>query len=581
MAITKLMHMKESSLKSASIHLKNCIKYIENEDKTEHGMYIAANNCHLETAFEEMIETKKYYGKEDKRQGYHFVISFKPGETDESTAFDIAHKFVREYLKDYEAVYSVHNDQKHIHAHIVFNSVNCMTGLKYHYNDGDWERDIQPIVDRLCIEHGLSPLEYHIDEYVGKDGQIHEKRRYSQNVSWNAVMQRDIDECIEKSKDFKDFLKHLKEDFNYTINVENRKDTTIKAPGMKKNRRLKGTSIGEDYSEAAIRMRIAVRNGKYIYERCVPPEIIKISRMPKQQYIKFIKWDKMTPFQRERLKAMMIRRQLSITNGPLWYKKAKASEFNKAVENYQYIMKLGLKSERDALKRYYNINEKILINTKKRYFIRQEIRRIKQEAMEMDKSSEEYLKLIEQVKAAADEAEICKENIKNLTYEKYRCKRLLSEDVSDIVGRHDDIMYKNWKLEKDIHSLEKDIESSKKENSSKKEKKHKKDSSDAKDTGKLDITISKELIFGENDSSIKTRVPGTWGNNVRYIWIDKDKAMEIHNGKTILTFLESDKEYELYSEDNGVIETIKGEDLYKSHYDPVSKKVRRSPQNSK
>ena len=289
----------------------------------------------------------------------------------------------------------------------------------------------------------------------------------------------------------------------------------------------------------------------------------------------------MTPFQRERLKAMMIRRQLSITNGPLWYKKAKASEFNKAVENYQYIMKLGLKSERDALKRYYNINEKILINTKKRYFIRQEIRRIKQEAMEMDKSSEEYLKLIEQVKAAADEAEICKENIKNLTYEKYRCKRLLSEDVSDIVGRHDDIMYKNWKLEKYIHSLEKDIESSKKENSSKKEKKHKKDSSDAKETGKLDITISKELIFGENDSSIKTRVPGTWGNNVRYIWIDKDKAMEIHNGKTILTFLESDKEYELYSEDNGVIETIKGEDLYKSHYDPVSKKVRRSPQNSK
>lgn len=581
MAITKLMHMKESSLKSASIHLKNCIKYIENEDKTEHGMYIAANNCHLETAFEEMIETKKYYGKEDKRQGYHFVISFKPGETDESTAFDIAHKFVREYLKDYEAVYSVHNDQKHIHAHIVFNSVNCMTGLKYHYNDGDWERDIQPIVDRLCIEHGLSPLEYHIDEYVGKDGQIHEKRRYSQNVSWNAVMQRDIDECIEKSKDFDDFLKHLKEDFNYTINVTDRKYITIKAPGMKKCRRLKGTSLGADYSEAAIEMRIAVRNGRYVYEKCNPPAIIKVSRIPKQQYIKFIKWDKMTPFQKERFKAMMIRRQFCKTNGPLWYKKVKASDFNRAVENYQFAVKSGFKSQKDAIRKYYSLDNIIEENVKKRYLIRQKIQRLEHEAVKMDQASKAYSNLIEQLKSAAVEAQKCSENIKNLTYEKYRCKRLLSEDVSDIVGRHDDIMYKNWKLEKDIHSLEKDIESSKKENNSKKEEKHKKGSLDAKEKGKLDITISKKLIFGENDSSIKTRVPGTWGNNVRYIWIDKDKAMEIHNGKTIFTFLESDKEYELYSEDNGVIETIKGEDLYKSHYDPVSKKVRRSPQNSK
>lgn len=74
MAITKLMHMKESSLKSASIHLKNCIKYIENEDKTEHGMYIAANNCHLETAFEEMIETKNTMEK--RTSGRDIILSY-------------------------------------------------------------------------------------------------------------------------------------------------------------------------------------------------------------------------------------------------------------------------------------------------------------------------------------------------------------------------------------------------------------------------------------------------------------------------------------------------------------------------
>ena len=62
-----------------------------------------------------------------------------------------------------------------------------------------------------------------------------------------------------------------------------------------------------------------------------------------------------------------------------------------------------------------------------------------------------------------------------------------------------------------------------------------------------DITITKKLITEENDHAIKTRIPGTWGENAQYVWINKDKAMEIHEGKTILTFLDRDKDYKIYS----------------------------------
>ena len=90
-----------------------------------------------------------------------------------------------------------------------------------------------------------------------------------------------------------------------------------------------------------------------------------------------------------------------------------------------------------------------------------------------------------------------------------------------------------------------------------------------------DITISKNLIAEENGRAIKTRIPGTWGENAQYVWINKDKAMEIHGGKTILTFLDREKDYKIYSADNRVIGTMKGKDLYEGHYDRVGAEVRK------
>ncbi len=90
-----------------------------------------------------------------------------------------------------------------------------------------------------------------------------------------------------------------------------------------------------------------------------------------------------------------------------------------------------------------------------------------------------------------------------------------------------------------------------------------------------DITITKKLITEENDHAIKTRIPGTWGENAQYVWINKDKAMEIHEGKTILTFLDRDKDYKIYSADNRVVATMKGKELYEGHYDSVGAEVRK------
>lgn len=102
----------------------------------------------------------------------------------------------------------------------------------------------------------------------------------------------------------------------------------------------------------------------------------------------------------------------------------------------------------------------------------------------------------------------------------------------------------------------------------------------AQNTNFVDITVTKKLIAEENEHAVKTRIPGTWGENAKYLWIDKQKAMEIHDGKTILTFLDKDKEYKMYSLENKIVDTMKGSELYENHYDSVAAEVRKRYQET-
>lgn len=96
----------------------------------------------------------------------------------------------------------------------------------------------------------------------------------------------------------------------------------------------------------------------------------------------------------------------------------------------------------------------------------------------------------------------------------------------------------------------------------------------SKNTDLMDVTITKKLIVQENDHAIKTRIPGMYGENAGYIWMDKKDIMEIHNGKTLLTYLDKNKDYKIYSEDNRVLSTMKGSILFDGHYDKVETAVR-------
>ena len=99
-------------------HLKRALDYVMNPEKTQDGRLVGAINCQIDTAFEQMKETKRKFGKIDKRQGYHIILSFKENEVNPDTAFEITQKFVQEYLgRSYEAVFVVHDNTAHVHSH--------------------------------------------------------------------------------------------------------------------------------------------------------------------------------------------------------------------------------------------------------------------------------------------------------------------------------------------------------------------------------------------------------------------------------------------------------------------------------
>lgn len=77
--------------------------------------------------YQTFLRTKQLYEKPYGRQGYHYIIIFKPGEVKEEQVYKLVKRWCEEYLKDnYDYVFTLHNDHEHIHGHVIFNSVSRM-----------------------------------------------------------------------------------------------------------------------------------------------------------------------------------------------------------------------------------------------------------------------------------------------------------------------------------------------------------------------------------------------------------------------------------------------------------------------
>ena len=175
-----------------------------NGDKTDSRILTYHQNCDPGLEYQEMMDTKRAIGKLDGRQCYHIIQSFKPGEVSPELALEIAKEFAAEYLPDYEVVIGTHVDKKHIHSHLIFNSVNMQTGKKYHISTQEYYRQIRAISDRLCRKHGLSVV------MEGQPAQtvsyIEWLRQSRGQPTFRSMLEADLRTAIEDANDLGHFF---------------------------------------------------------------------------------------------------------------------------------------------------------------------------------------------------------------------------------------------------------------------------------------------------------------------------------------------------------------------------------------
>ena len=211
MAVTKILAKRT--------RLDVMLRYAIDGDKTQEQVLTAYHNCWPKNPYGQMMETKREMGKLDGVQGYHIIQSFADGEVTPELALEIARQFTEECLPEYQAVIGVHTNTGHIHAHIIFNSVNFITGQKYHSNAQSYYQQIRAISDRVCKEHGLKIIMagekshgVHYYEWL---------REQSGQPTFRGMLAMDLKRAIEDANDYGHFLM-LMEHMGYEVKHGNR-----------------------------------------------------------------------------------------------------------------------------------------------------------------------------------------------------------------------------------------------------------------------------------------------------------------------------------------------------------------------
>ncbi len=264
--------MATSKIKTIRGTLKKAIDYIANPDKTNDGQLVFSHACSLETADIEMQLTAKQGTGIGDRIAYHLIQSFSPeDDISPKKALELGREFAKKVTGGkHEFVVTTHIDKEHIHNHIIFNSVDYVNHRKYHSDKKDKFR-IRDINDEICLENNLSVL----PKYDARRKITYENIYKNESAGWRKKLKTAIDSAVRTSSTFDDFLLAMELE-GYEIKLG--KHISFRAPEQK--RFVRSKSIGEDYSEEAIRRRIESESEQKEFHNT---NIVRSVQKPKQK----------------------------------------------------------------------------------------------------------------------------------------------------------------------------------------------------------------------------------------------------------------------------------------------------------
>lgn len=239
--------------------LGRALDYVKQEKKTlwEERQLVTGWNCVAQSAYDEMITTKRRFQKTDGRMFYQFVQSFDPSEdVTPQEVHAIGLELAQKLFPEFEVVVATHVDTDHLHNHLIVNSVSWKDGRKLHQNAADLQKQRQ-VNDEICMAHGLHVLEPPKRYAREKQMRPGEYRSAVRGESWKFQLINTIDLCMRKAKTRAEFIREM-ERRGYQVRWEPaRKCITYTTPKGKKCRdnRLHEDKYRKEVMEREFRIR--------------------------------------------------------------------------------------------------------------------------------------------------------------------------------------------------------------------------------------------------------------------------------------------------------------------------------------
>ena len=212
------------------------MRYVRQEKKTSWGdqQLVSGVNCRPESVYDDFLQTKLLYHKEEGRMFYHMVQSFPKGEpVDPATAHAAALKLA-EYFEGREVLVCTHTDRDHIHSHFIINSVSLEDGKKLHISEPELT-ELRQRNDEICMEFHLPVFQPHEKKKVTSVSAA-EYHTAAKGESWKFRLMNLIDECMRCARSRDEFILLMRSE-GYDVRWQDtRKNITYTTPDGKKCR---------------------------------------------------------------------------------------------------------------------------------------------------------------------------------------------------------------------------------------------------------------------------------------------------------------------------------------------------------
>ena len=259
MAVVKEVETKIKSHQYAD----NTIKYVlspEDKHGDEKCFQATCLNCindSIESLSKQFYVTRMAFHKNDKILTHHYVQSFSPNE---NVTPELAHQIGVELMKkvapNFQVIISTHIDKDHLHNHIVINSVNMKTGMKWKA-DLNTRLNMREESDRLCKHYGLTSIE----KKSGLRGIDQSTQKLAEKgQSWKVDLCKALDEATEMCIAKKDFIDYMK---NKGFEITRYTDRHITFQKIGETKKIRADTLAEQFGEIYKKENLEKKMGFY------------------------------------------------------------------------------------------------------------------------------------------------------------------------------------------------------------------------------------------------------------------------------------------------------------------------------